>query len=192
MNWAANFHLCENDKEYLFAQHNDSDHAHVHVALNMNPIKGKVRLNPRKGDLQRWRERFAEQLLARGIDANATPRAARGVTRRGKLQAIEQLDAKARSPDELSKVTQSARDSARDALNGKPNVGVPRERLEQGRAAVVAQYGAAIKQLIAGDESDKQLARDTVKFVQSLPPVETRHDKLVAELQEREIDGPER
>lgn len=36
-----------------------------------------VRLNPRKADLQRWRERFAHELRERGVEAEATRRASR-------------------------------------------------------------------------------------------------------------------
>ena len=36
------------------------------------------RLNPRKEDLRRWREVFAERLRARGIEAEATPQSTRG------------------------------------------------------------------------------------------------------------------
>jgi len=39
------------------------------------------RLNPRKADLQRWREVFAEKLREWGVDAEATRQASRGVTR---------------------------------------------------------------------------------------------------------------
>src|SRR5678815_1006287 len=39
------------------------------------------RLNPRKSDLHRWRETFAEKLRERGIDAEATQQVTRGVSR---------------------------------------------------------------------------------------------------------------
>ena len=42
--------------------------------------KRSKRLNPRKNDLQRWREGFAQSLRKQGIAANATPRKTRGVT----------------------------------------------------------------------------------------------------------------
>src|SRR2546428_116700 len=40
------------------------------------------RLNPRKGDLHRWRETFAEKLRDWGIEAEASSQATRGVSRR--------------------------------------------------------------------------------------------------------------
>jgi hypothetical protein len=43
--------------------------------------KGGRRLNPRKADLHRWRETFAEKLRGWGIDAEATRQPTRGVAR---------------------------------------------------------------------------------------------------------------
>lgn len=66
---------------YVFALHEDTDHAHVHVCINRAPIVRGPLFALRKNDLARWRERFASHLRERGIEANATPRRTRGVTR---------------------------------------------------------------------------------------------------------------
>ncbi len=65
---------------YCFTLHTDTDKPHVHACIQATPIRKGKRLNPRKADLQRWREGFAEQLRCIGIDANATPRKTRGVS----------------------------------------------------------------------------------------------------------------
>ena len=65
---------------YCFTLHTDTDKPHVHVCVQAAPVRKSKRLNPRKLDLQRWREGFAEQLRHLGIDANATPRRTRGAT----------------------------------------------------------------------------------------------------------------
>ena len=65
---------------YCFTLHTDTDKPHVHACVLAAPLTKGKRLNPRKADLQRWREGFAEQLRQRGIDANATPRRTRGTT----------------------------------------------------------------------------------------------------------------
>ncbi|MGV0953827.1 MAG: relaxase/mobilization nuclease domain-containing protein [Fluviibacter sp.] len=67
---------------YCFTLHTDTDKPHVHACVMAAPVRKGKRLNPRKVDLQRWREGFAEQLRELGIDANATPRWARGNTQR--------------------------------------------------------------------------------------------------------------
>lgn len=65
---------------YCFTLHTDTDKPHVHACVQAAPVRKGKRLNPRKADLQRWREGFAEQLRHIGIDANATPRRTRGAT----------------------------------------------------------------------------------------------------------------
>ncbi len=67
---------------YCFTLHTDTDKPHVHVCVLAAPTRKGKRLNPRKADLQRWREGFAEQMREMGIDANATPRWARGATQK--------------------------------------------------------------------------------------------------------------
>jgi hypothetical protein len=53
----------------------------VHVSVRAEGRAGK-RLNPRKEDLHRWRETFAEKLGGWGIEAEASSQATRGVSRR--------------------------------------------------------------------------------------------------------------
>jgi len=76
-----------NKHRYCFALHTDTDKPHVHACVLAAPVSKRKRLNPRKADLQRWREGFAEQLRELGIDANATPRWARGSTQRSISQS---------------------------------------------------------------------------------------------------------
>ena len=63
---------------YAFVLHTDRPQPHVHVCIQAAPKKRGHRLNPRKNDLQRWREGFAQKLRDRGIAANATSQKARG------------------------------------------------------------------------------------------------------------------
>lgn len=67
------------ERDYALVQHTDEKHPHIHIVVQMQVMHG-LRLNPRKADLQRRREGFAEQLRERGIEATATPRRARGIT----------------------------------------------------------------------------------------------------------------
>lgn len=66
--------------KYVFVLHTDTGKPHVHLAVRTERSDG-IRLNPRKADLQRWRERYAARLQDRGINALATPARARGATR---------------------------------------------------------------------------------------------------------------
>ena len=60
--------------------HDHQANPHVHLSVRAESRHGQ-RLNPRKADLQRWRETFAEKLRGWGIDAEATRQATRGQVR---------------------------------------------------------------------------------------------------------------
>jgi hypothetical protein len=84
-------------RAYVFAAHDDEAHPHVHLSVQVRGPDGR-RLNPRHKDLRRWRERFAEQLREHGVDANATPRRARGVTQRYPKPAVIHMIARGETP----------------------------------------------------------------------------------------------
>lgn len=66
---------------YVMVLHTHQANPHVHISVRAEGRDGK-RLNPRKEDLHRWRETFAEKLRNWGIEAEASSQATRGVTRR--------------------------------------------------------------------------------------------------------------
>jgi hypothetical protein len=63
-------------------------HPHVHLVVKAEHEYGGSRLNPRKADLQRWRERFAEYLTELGVAATATRREDRGFVKTHKKTPI--------------------------------------------------------------------------------------------------------
>ncbi len=71
---------------YAFVLHTDQAHPHVHVCIQAAPKYRGHRLNPRKADLERWREGFAEALRDQGLAANATPRKTRAMVGREPLK----------------------------------------------------------------------------------------------------------
>lgn len=77
--------------DYVFALHTDEPHPHCHLSVKMRGFDG-TRLNPRKADLQAWREGFAEQLRAVGVAAEATPRRSRGVVRKPERQVLRHME----------------------------------------------------------------------------------------------------
>ncbi len=62
--------------KYVMVLHDHQANPHVHISVRAESVTGR-RLNPRKADLQRWRETFAEKLRGHGIDAEATRQATR-------------------------------------------------------------------------------------------------------------------
>jgi len=62
---------------YVMVLHEHQANPHVHLSVRATGRDGS-RLNPRKADLHRWRETFAEKVRGWGIEAEATRQATRG------------------------------------------------------------------------------------------------------------------
>ena len=93
------------DHKYVMVLHDHQANPHVHISVRAESKHGK-RLNPRKADLHRWRETFAEKLRGLGIDAEATRQASRvnthnltlcGASRRGRMVACSRRAADSRT-----------------------------------------------------------------------------------------------
>jgi hypothetical protein len=65
------------DHKYVMVLHDHQANPHVHISVRAESMHGR-RLNPRKADLQRWRETFAEKLRGYGVEAEGTRQATRG------------------------------------------------------------------------------------------------------------------
>lgn len=163
--------------DYLMAVHEDTDHPHAHVTVKTRGYAGQ-RLNPKKADLQAWREAFAKQLQERGVDAAATPRAARGVVRKGQKQAIRHLDARRASRVTLWKLQQAVKAAgAAGAPEGSgdagPWVAAIAERQRKVRLAW-ATIGRALE-----SEGHVAMAIEVKQFLAGMPPVETERERML-------------
>jgi hypothetical protein len=102
---------------YVMVLHEHQANPHVHLSVKAEAISGK-RLNPRKADLQRWRETFAEKLRGWGIEAEATRQATRGENRhyeplwRLKAKAEGRLRAQPAAATEVPRTSRTSRSSA--------------------------------------------------------------------------------
>ena len=81
------------DHRYVMVLHDHQANPHVHLSVKAESRLGE-RLNPRKADLQRWRETFAEQLREWGVDAEATRQVTRGEQRN--YPSLKQVKAQVR------------------------------------------------------------------------------------------------
>lgn len=173
--------------QYVFAKHDDTEHPHVHVVVKVASNDG-VRLNPRKADLYRWRVGFAEQLNARGIEANATPRALRGKVQKAEVMAVRQINDAHRNGtrDKPADVTIDAhREAAREAATDVPKVNPLAGTIQATRERVVSGYGQVARELAKGDADDRALALEVVAFVDSMDPVTaTQHAERVDEIRQ--------
>jgi Relaxase/Mobilisation nuclease domain len=168
--------------QYVFSAHEDEKHPHVHLAVKAVGHDG-VRLNPRKADLQLWRERFAEHLRERGIEANATPRRARGIVQKPEKQAVRHINegfeqGKRKAP---ARVTAAQRLAAeREAATGEPHINPAQDNISVARKDAQKAYGHIARMLVTGNSEDKKLAAQIVHFVKQMPPLATKHQTMVA------------
>ena len=84
--------------EYVFGLHTDRGHPHVHICVKSRSFVDFKRLDTRKGQLQAWRESFAEKLYQEGIQAAATPRATRNTLSYQKTFHGKEMDTFWREP----------------------------------------------------------------------------------------------
>lgn len=121
---------------------NPSVHPHVHLTVKAVSFEG-IRLNPRKPDLQRWREGFAKALREHGIDATTTSRLHRTTQERWTVRHLQQ-----------------------GTQNGKTLERLKRTTRRPGRAReVMRNYEQVMKALARSDRGeDRQLAADVVRY----------------------------
>ena len=138
------------DHKYVMVLHDHQANPHVHISVRAESKHGK-RLNPRKADLHRWRETFAEKLRDRGVEAEATRQATRG---------------RSRNYDPLWRI--KAREDGR-LRTIRPTASSPQALAARAEAVEAwMQVGRALASSVK--EADRELARSIEAFVQKMPP----------------------
>ncbi len=160
--------------DYLMAEHRDTGHPHVHVAVRSLGNDGK-RLRHEKEDLREFREALAFHLRAQGLEAEASPRRTRGVVQKSKSQAIYQLDRRGASSVQLAKVEAAVREIAKGAEEGKypwENESLQRQR------QVRSSWARLAEQLHEEGGRERGIAVAIRSFLADMPPVETERQKM--------------
>jgi hypothetical protein len=165
------------DHKYVMVLHDHQANPHVHISVRAESRHGK-RLNPRKADLHRWRETFAEKLRDQGIEAEATRQATRGRDRNydslWRLKARQ--DGRLRTTRPGSKATAAAQATRAQAIEAWMHVG---------RALASS-----------ADEEDRKLAGAVAAFIKEMPISQAADLQRVAPAltsKARQIDiGPQR
>ena len=166
---------------YVFALHTDDRHPHVHLTVRALGRDGE-RLNPRKADLQVWRDRFAGAMRARGVEAEATPRRARGVVKKAERIPVRKLRERfVAGTGEIPAVLASAyREAARSDGRDTAWLEPIRDRQLKIRRIFVAE---ALRLARSGRAEDQAMGRRIERFVRDMPPVQTRGQQI-----ERQLD----
>ena len=176
--------LFESRHDYVFTLHTDTPRPHVHLSICSRAYTGE-RLNPRKADLETWRQLFAQALRDRGVEAEATPRRARGVTRKAERQAVRKIRERHESgAGDIGRVRRAAyQDAARAAFGGEPAATPWGQRTAERQAQTRALY-LAQAQLLArsADLEDRALAAKVAGFVGTMPQPDSQRLALAREL----------
>jgi Relaxase/Mobilisation nuclease domain len=121
-----------------------SRNPHVHLAVKSRGLDG-TRLNPRKGDLGRWREGFAAALREHGTDAVATRRRGRLQKEKGMSQAVKHLQARG----EVPKRQTTAKPQTKAVSKAHENESLFKREFKQ-----------MVEALLQSDAADRRLAND--------------------------------
>lgn len=167
---------------YVFAFHTDERHPHVHLTVRTVGHDGR-KLNPRKADLERWRQTFAAALRERGVEAEATPRRARGIVKKAEAGPVRRMrDRFEKAGGAPSRTDLGMIREASDPKRGSPWSEAIRSRQTAVRTYFVVQ---AIALSRSPDGADRALAKAVEAFVKAMPPVETRGEELARRLRAR-------
>jgi hypothetical protein len=167
-------------------------HPHVHLVVKAEHEYDGSRLNPRKADLQRWRERFAEYLTELGVAATATRREDRGFVKTHKKTPIYRAAHREQKKPRAAGVTNLYMDAGDSVFMRKKLEAIKRELRTAGkvsdrdayrslmnvRAQVNERYGEAIDWLRKQGREDE--ARRFEIMQRTLPPVRSEK-QLIAE-----------
>ena len=157
--------------DYVLALHTDTPRPHVHLTVQAEGLD-RTRFNPRPVQLNRFRERFARELRARGVVAEATPRRARGQGIAGSSMALVKLRARLRTEGSRQitnadrRTNEQAIAVARGQAEFPPFIAECKTRWQKIRHA----YSQAAVALDAtGQSEDRTLASDVRGFLDKHP-----------------------
>jgi hypothetical protein len=170
--------------DFAFVLHTDAPHPHVHMVVRSLGDRGE-RLAPKKADLEAWRQVFAQALRDRGVDAEATPRRARGVTRKAERPSLRRMRGRHTAGlGDLPRIQRSALHQAAEAAFQGANDVPPWERRllarqQRIRGLYLAQAGLLQR---SHDDADRLLGRKVEAYVRAMPAPDTQRLALAREL----------
>ena len=148
---------------YVMVLHTHQANPHVHLSVRAEG-RGGQRLNPRKEDLRRWRETFAERLRGWGVEAEASSQVTRGTRHRNE-----------RVWERKTAIRPERRPERAQALPS----GIRRQALQA--------WAEIMRALAASPEaSDRKLAQSINQYLGRTPAVQ---DIVRHQAQQRELPG---
>lgn len=185
--------------KWIMALHTDTPHPHVHLDIQTVRDDGH-KLSPGKDDIERYRDEFASQLRTLGIEAEATPRHARGTPQRAANPDLYHARNRQEHPEKYrwpgQAETPKVDVTTRARVEADP-AGALQDRLgdlaaKDRRNGVIDTYLAAADELRKGTPEDRKLAAEVSAFVASMPPYMPRLHMAAHEAIQRDNDRPGR
>jgi hypothetical protein len=164
------------NRSWVASLHVDRDHPHVHLTFARRDHDGR-RFHPDRDDLFRYRQRFAEKLRERGIEANATPTRARGIDPAHEHIAVQKIRDKGLVPRlDVSRAERAQRLSDQGIADPVEAV------LASRQATVRAVHARSIDELLSSRSFvDQVIAQSLEKFVTTMPAPEANSARAVRE-----------
>ena len=151
------------NRSWVASLHVDRNHPHVHVTFARRDHDGR-RFHPDRDDLFRFRQRFAQKLRDRGIEANATPAKARGIDPKHEHIAARKVRAKGGVP-RIDKSRTERTQRLRETGRADP----VRVLLERRQATVREAYERSIMELRASPSIVNQaVANSLQRFIDGM------------------------
>lgn len=155
--------------EYVFALHTPetdvkSKQPHCHLTVKCRGRDGQV-LNPRKKDLQAYREGFAKAMEEQGVAANATRRETRGVVKKSIKQEILHIQKRGVSKVQALKLREVAQELKAEAQGLKVDPKPWIKRIEEKQARVRAAWKAMSEAL--GKTTERKLGHDRPDYARA-------------------------
>lgn len=197
--------LFASNHEYVMVLHHPGNdkmakQPHVHLDVKCLGFNGK-RLNPRKADLQEWREVYADKLDELGINAVASPRRSRGVVKKAEKAVIRHIEKgdkthPPRTPKIVALKTAEIVSELKAENNGqdvllKPWDEAIKKRWHSVRNAYLAAANEVERdnQTVSGEklapEDNKIFAANLRAFAASMQPIVTERDAIKAALRQK-------
>lgn len=155
------------NRSWVASLHVDRDHPHVHLTFARRDHDGR-RFHPNRDDVFRYRQRFAEKLRDRGIEANATPAIARGID--PKHEPIAAMKVREKGQDSTVDRNRSSRIAKLRDVGSPDPVGAV---LSKQQALVRTAYERSIKELSSSPSlADQVIAKSLERFVSAMPTPE--------------------
>ena len=178
------------NRNYVMAYHDDTDHSHMHVAVSTRDknipliIGGEERLSPRKNDLFRWRQGFADKLRENGIDAAASERRHRFNYRKSENATVRQIKDKTSNTPQ---VTKELADEIKTALKtGIRPTNPALAKAEANKKEALEGWQKVAENLDAS--GDPELAKKVRAFMaEADKPIVTRNQEIYDKAQEKDL-----